>query len=89
VTDLAAIAKGAGFAHAVTVHDVHEFEEAFLESLGRNDLSFILAKVEPGIAKVPPATFDSQENKYTFVRYIENTENLRILVAPASRGSDK
>ncbi len=86
-TDLAAVARGAGFAHVVTVTDVQQFEAAFLEALNRNDLSFILAKVEPGIAKVPPAPFDSQENKYTFVRYIEKTENLKILVSPPSRGS--
>jgi sulfopyruvate decarboxylase subunit beta len=86
-TDLAAIAKGAGFAHAVIARDVHQFEDAFIEALARNDLSFILAKVEPGIANVPSATFDSQENKYMFVRYIEKTENLKILVSPPSRGS--
>ena len=87
VTDLAAVARGAGFAHVATVTDVQPFATAFLEALKRNDLSFIVAKVEPGIAKVPPATFDSQENKYMFVRYIEKTENLKILVSPPSRGS--
>jgi sulfopyruvate decarboxylase subunit beta len=87
VTDLAAIARGAGFVHVASVTDVQQFETAFLEVLKRNELSFILAKVDPGIAKVPPATFDSQENKYMFVRYIEKTENLRILVSPPSRGS--
>lgn len=87
VTDLAAIARGAGFAHVASVTDVQQFETAFLEALKRNELSFVLAKVEPGIAKVPPATFDSQENKYMFVRYIEKTENLKILVSPPSRGS--
>ena len=87
VTDLATVARGAGFAHVASVSDAQEFETAFLEALKRDDLSFILAKVEPGIAKVPPATFDSQENKYMFVRYIEKTENLKILVSPPSRGS--
>jgi sulfopyruvate decarboxylase subunit beta len=87
VTDLAAMAQGAGFSHVVTVHDVPQFEEAFLNALRLDDLSFILAKVESGIAKVPPATFDAQENKYMFVRYIEKTENLKILVSPPSRGS--
>jgi thiamine pyrophosphate-dependent acetolactate synthase large subunit-like protein len=87
VTDLAAVARGAGFAHVAAVADVQQFETVFLEALRRNELSFILAKVEPGIAKVPPAGFDSQENKYAFVRYIEKTENLRILISPPSRGS--
>ena len=87
VTDLAAVARGAGFTHVAAVADVQQFEDAFVEALKRNELSFILAKVEPGIAKVPPASFDSQENKYAFVRYIEKTENLQILVSPPSRGS--
>lgn len=87
MTDLAAMAKGAGFSHVASVSDAQQFETAFLEALKRNNLSFILAKVDPGIAKVPPATFDSQENKYMFVRYIEKTENVRILVSPPSRGS--
>jgi sulfopyruvate decarboxylase subunit beta len=89
VTDLAAIARGAGFAHVAAVSDAQQFETEFLEALKRDDLSFILAKVEAGIAKVPPATFDSQENKYMFVRYIEKSENLQILVSPPSRGSEK
>ena len=87
VTDLATVARGAGFAHVASVSDAQGFEIAFLEALKRDDLSIILAKVEPGIAKVPPATFDAQENKYMFVRYIEKTENLKILVSPPSRGS--
>lgn len=79
VTDLAAIAKGAGFPHAVTVNDVKGFGEEFLKALRGSELYFILAKVEVGVGKVPPAPFDSQENKYSFVRYIEKTENVKIL----------
>jgi sulfopyruvate decarboxylase subunit beta len=85
--DLAAMARGAGFTHVAWVQEAASFEAAFLEALRRNELAFILAKVEPGIANVPPAPFDSQENKYAFVRYIEKSENVRILVSPPSRGS--
>src|SRR5512134_2557723 len=48
VTDLGAVARGAGFAHVASVSDAQQFERSFLEALKRDDLSFILAKVEPG-----------------------------------------
>lgn len=86
--DLTAIAKGAGFTHAATTTSVKNFEEKFLEALRSDDLRFILAKVEPGAGKVPPAPLDSQENKYIFVRYIEKSENIGILVSPLSRAYD-
>lgn len=88
LADLAAIAKGAGFRNVLTATTVEEFEEGFLRALKGNDLYFILAKVEPGAGKVPAASLDSQENKYMFVRYIEKSENLKILVSPPSRAYD-
>jgi thiamine pyrophosphate-dependent acetolactate synthase large subunit-like protein len=86
--DLAAIARGAGFAHALTAQTPAEFEEGFLRAFRSNDLYFILAKVEPGAGDVPAAALDSQENKYLFVRYIERSENLKILTSTLSRASD-
>ncbi len=88
VTDLTAMARGAGFARASTATTVKEFEEIFLEALKADDLCFVLAKVEPGAGKVAPAPLDSQENKYIFVRYIEKSENISILVSPLSRAYD-
>jgi len=86
--DLAAMARGAGFANVITVRTVTEFEEGFLRALRGSDLYFILAKVEAGAGDVPPVSLDSQENKYLFVRYIEKSENLKILVSPPSRAYD-
>ncbi len=87
-TDLAAIARGAGFANVMTAKTLAEFEEAFLRALKSNDLYFILVKVEAGAGNVPAAALDSQENKYLFVRYIEKSENLKILTATLSRASE-
>jgi len=87
-TDLAAMARGAGFANVLTAKTAAEFEEGFLLALRSNDLYLILAKVEPGAGDVPPVSLDSQENKYSFVRYIEKSENLKILVSPPSRAHD-
>ena len=72
----------------MTVMTLAEFEEGFLRGLRSNDLYFILAKVEAGAGDVPPAALDSQENKYLFVRYIEKSENLKILTATLSRASE-
>jgi len=36
---------------------------------------------------VPAAALDSQENKYLFVRYIEKSENIKILTSTLSRAS--
>lgn len=40
---------------------------------------------EAGVGDVPPAPLDSQENKYTFVRYVEKTEGMEILGSPHTR----
>lgn len=69
-TDLAAIAKGAGIEHVVTVHETVQFGEAFIEALERNDLSVIVAKV----AATGPSHYgmDLQlpENAFRFKRHI-------------------
>lgn len=86
--DLAAIARGTGFANVITAKTITEFEQGFSRALKSNDLYFLLAKVEPGAGDVPAAALDSQENKYIFVRYIEKSENLKILTSTLSRASD-
>ena len=88
LADLAAVARGCGFANVMTVKTVPEFEEVFLRALKSKDLCFILAKVESGAGDVPAAALDSQENKYLFVRYIEKSENLKILSSTLSRASE-
>ncbi|MBI4522205.1 MAG: thiamine pyrophosphate-binding protein [Deltaproteobacteria bacterium] len=89
VTDLAAIARGAGVPNAMTVTTIEDFEETVLNALSGNDLWCIVAKIEPGAGDVPPASLDAQENKYIFVRYIEKSEKLGILLSPPSRAYDR
>jgi len=86
--DLAAIARGAGFINVMTANTVAEFEAEFLRALKANDLYFVLAKVEAGAGEVPAATLDAAENKYLFVRYVEKSENLKILTSTLSRASE-
>jgi sulfopyruvate decarboxylase subunit beta len=86
--DLAAIARGAGFTNVMSANTVAEFEAEFLRALKANDLYFVLAKVEAAAGEVPAATLDSAENKYLFVRYVEKSENLKILTSTLSRARE-
>lgn len=78
-TDAVALVKGAGYPHACWVKSPEEFRREFLAAWKRNELSFIAAKVEPGQPKLPPIRSDELENKYRFIRYIEETEKKSIL----------
>jgi sulfopyruvate decarboxylase subunit beta len=85
--DLAAIARGCGIADVLIAKTLDEFENGFMRAFKGNDLYFVHAKVEEGAADVPAAPLDSQENKYLFVRYIEKSENMKILTSTLSRAS--
>ena len=70
ITDIAAIARGAGVEHVAAVDAAVDFGEAFIAALERNDLSVIVAKV----AAVGPEHYgmDLQllENAFRFRRWI-------------------
>ncbi len=70
ITDIAAIARGAGVEHVASVDTAVGFGEAFIAALERNDLSVIVAKV----AAVGPEHYgmDLQlpENAFRFRRWI-------------------
>jgi sulfopyruvate decarboxylase subunit beta len=71
LTDLAAIARGAGVEHVAEAGNTMEFGEAFVEALEREDLSVIVAKVRA----VGPDHFGMDlhlpENAFRFKRCIE------------------
>ena len=74
------LAKGAGYKHALWVASPDEFRAAFLNAWERNELTLIAAKVEPGQpAHLPALRLDEIENKYRFMRYLEETEKRSIL----------
>ena len=70
MTDIAAIARGAGIEHVAAVATTTEFGEAFVDALERNDLSVIVAKV----AAVGPEQYGMDlhlpENAFRFKRWI-------------------
>lgn len=70
VTDLAAIARGAGIEHVAAVDSVMAFGEAAVEAFARDDLSVIVARV----AAVGPNHYGMDlhlpENAFRFKRWI-------------------
>jgi hypothetical protein len=55
-----------------------------VDAAGTMQHTFLLARVEPGLAAVAPIPIDEVENKYRFARYVEATEGKRILSGPTS-----
>lgn len=70
VTDIAAIARGAGIDHAVSVSDTTAFGEAFVDALERNDLSVIVAKVDAVGPDHYGMDLQLPENAFRFKRWI-------------------
>lgn len=79
-TDLEAMAKGAGINNAMTIKHIDQFKKNGLPALDRNELGFFVCKVEESLMhrEIPRPHTDLAENKYTFVRYLERTENKTI-----------
>ena len=76
ITDLAAIARGAGIEHVVSVDSAMAFGEAAIDAFARNDLSLIVAKV----AAVGPNHYGMDlhlpENAFRFRRWIAARKQL-------------
>lgn len=78
--DAVAIAKGAGYKHALWVQSPEEFRAEFTRAWKRDALTLIAVKVQPGQpTNLPALKLDEIENKYRFMRYLEATERKPIL----------
>jgi thiamine pyrophosphate-dependent acetolactate synthase large subunit-like protein len=84
--DFAGIARSAGIKSSRPVNTVAELKEAVSYALNNDGPHFICANIEAGRAEAPPLKYDELENKYHFIRYIEDTEGINILrvAMPAS-----
>ena len=81
--DFAGVARNAGIQSARSASTVGELKVAVSDALSRDGPHFIWAQIEAGRAEAPPLRYDELENKYRFIRYIEDTEGINILrVAP-------
>ena len=80
VADAVALARAAGYKHAAWIQTPDDFREAFVQARRRGELTLIAAKIDPGQPKnLPPLRLDELENKYRFMRYLEETEKKGIL----------
>jgi sulfopyruvate decarboxylase subunit beta len=70
VTDLAAIARGAGIEHVASVSTTMEFGEAFVEAMEREALSVIVARVDAVGPDNYGMDFALPENAFRFRRRI-------------------
>jgi sulfopyruvate decarboxylase subunit beta len=80
--DFAGVARSAGIQSSRSVSTVDEIKEAVGYALANDGPHFICAHIEAGRAEAPPLRYDELENKYRFVRYIEETEGISILRIP-------
>lgn len=78
-TDLCAVAIASGIKNSVAVSDLAQFERYLQEALHSGKHWVIVAKTEKESQKVPRPTVDGQENKYRFVRFVENLKGVQIL----------
>ena len=70
LTDVAAIARGAGIEHVASASTTTEFGEAFVEALEREDLSVIVAKVSAVGPEHYGMDLHLPENAFRFRRWI-------------------
>jgi sulfopyruvate decarboxylase subunit beta len=84
-TKLVEIARGAGISNAIEVRTIEDFTAAALKAVAGNGPWVIVAKVAPEKPPVDPKLMDGRENKYRFVRYIEETEG-RVILKPSVVG---
>jgi sulfopyruvate decarboxylase subunit beta len=80
--DFAGMARSAGIHSSRAVATVDELREAVSYALNHDGPHFICASIEAGRAEAPPLRYDELENKYRFIRYIEETEGTNILRVP-------
>ena len=77
--DFAGVALNAGIKSSRTAATVDELKDAVAHALHNDGPHFICANIEAGRAEAPPLKYDELENKYHFIRYVENTEGIAIL----------
>jgi len=81
-TDLAAVAKGSGIEHSVTVRELVQFQKEASAALTEDGLRFVVCKIEESVRhrEITRSNVDLLETKYRFVRYLERTEGKAIFL---------
>jgi sulfopyruvate decarboxylase subunit beta len=78
-TQLAVLAQGAGLVACSTVESADAFASEFSKFISDGGPAEIVCKVEPHYERGEGPNFSGQENKFRFVRLIEETEGIKIL----------
>jgi sulfopyruvate decarboxylase subunit beta len=75
-TDLEQVARGAGIEATATVRDLDHFKTQAIPALAGEALSFTVCKVQESLIHrdIPRPDIDLLENKYRFIRYLQETE---------------
>jgi len=76
-TDLAGIARAAGFPRAQLVREPDDFEEAALNAIQGNELSCVVAKVEAEMPKSFLMDVHMLENRFEFPRALQRPPRRR------------
>jgi thiamine pyrophosphate-dependent acetolactate synthase large subunit-like protein len=80
LADAVPLARAAGYKHASWIETPEDFRAAFVNAWHRGELTLIAAKIDPGQPKnLPPLKLDELENKYRFMRYLEEREKKGLL----------
>jgi phosphonopyruvate decarboxylase len=77
--DLVAVALASGYPSAKWVTAPEEMAREAARALRSRELTLLGAKIEQGGANVPDFPYLETEQKYRFIRYIEQTEKRSIL----------
>ena len=77
--DLATIARGAGIPYAADVRTMEDLKREIKAAFSDWGCRFINVRTKPGPSKAPPRQIDAFEDKYRFVRYVEQLEGIQIL----------
>jgi sulfopyruvate decarboxylase subunit beta len=78
--DIAAIAQGAGIEHAYTVKTLDDFDRHCEAGLRAQAPYVVVAKVDRSVKRdIKRKQSDGREDKYIFVRHVEQTENIVIM----------
>jgi thiamine pyrophosphate-dependent acetolactate synthase large subunit-like protein len=78
--DIAAIARGAGIEHAYAVKTLDEFDQHCDAGLRGQSPYVVVAKIDRSVKHdIKRKHSDGREDKYIFVRHVEQTENIVIM----------
>ena len=80
--DFAGVARNAGIQSSSAAATVDELKQAVIHALEPRRTAFHLGAHRSRPRRSPPLRYDELENKYRFIRYIEDSEGINILRVP-------